>query len=72
MFSDNDKASIIKLLNMVATKATFTVNVNEMLEFTRLLRWAQVDLVPKIDSHIVEIVKYTPKEETEAQPPQGE
>jgi len=72
MFSDNDKANIIKLLNMVAMKATFTVSVNEMLEFTKLLRWAQVDLVPKIESHIVEIVKYTSKEEMEAQPPKGE
>ena len=69
MFSDNDKTNLIKLLNMVATKAAFTVNVNEMLEFNRLLRFAQVELIPKIDSHIVEIVKYSSKEELEAQPP---
>ena len=55
MFTDKDKENLIRLLNLVAQKASFTVEVKEMIEFVKLLNWAQVDLLPKIESKTFEV-----------------
>lgn len=56
-FSDKDTEKLVSLLNFVATHAEFNgLNVQKVLEFTRLLNWAQTDLLPKIEAHKFEIL----------------
>jgi len=54
-FTEQDKNKTIAFLNHIAKHATLTQNVNESIEFFRLLSFMQQDLIPKIDRHILEI-----------------
>lgn len=56
-FTEKDKEKFVELLNFVAQHAEFNgLDIRKMLQFTKLLNWAQVDLLPKIDSHVFEIL----------------
>lgn len=56
-FSDQDSEKLVSLLNFVANHAEFNrLNIKKMLEFTKLLNWAQVELLPKINAHKFEIL----------------
>lgn len=56
-FTAKDVEKLVELLNFVATKAEFSkLDVKAILQFTRLLNWAQTDLLPKIESHKLEVI----------------
>jgi hypothetical protein len=56
-FTSKDSEKLVELLNFVATKAEFSkLDVKAVLQFTRLLNWAQTDLLPKIEAHKFEVV----------------
>lgn len=56
-FTDKDTEKFVALLNFIATHAEFhKLTVQKCLEFTRLLNWAQTDLLPKIDAHKFEVL----------------
>lgn len=62
-FTDKDTEKFVSLLNFVATHAEFNkLNVERILGFTRLLNWAQTDLLPKLEAHKFEIVSVTQTE----------
>lgn len=56
-FSENDKINIIKLLNIVAKHASFNMNTQEIIEYHKLLNYAQMELLPKVEAHILEVKK---------------
>lgn len=51
-WKSGDAEQLVKLLNFVAQKAKFEVSVGEIIEFYRLLNWAQMDLKPKIEKSV--------------------
>jgi hypothetical protein len=60
-FSQGDSEKVVQLLNIVATKAEFNgLDVKQIIAFTKLLNWAQTELLPKIDANIFEVVSVTP------------
>lgn len=54
-FTEDDKNKLIDLLNMVATKASFTVDTKEAIEYVKLLGHVQKVILPKINEHILEL-----------------
>lgn len=54
-FNEQDKSKVIKYLNMVAKKAEFSLDTNEIIEYYKLLNYMQVELLPKIEANIFEI-----------------
>jgi len=64
-FKDSDKEDVVKFLNLVASKAQFSLNTQEVIEYFRLLSFMQKELLPKIDSHIMEITKIIEPENKE-------
>lgn len=67
-FTEDDKKKFIDLLNFVAKSAEFNgLNVQSVLEFTKLLSHAQQVILPKINDHILEI-KRVVEAPQEAQP----
>lgn len=55
-FTSRDVENLVQLLNFVATNAKFSnLDVKSILQFTRLLNWAQTDLLPKIETHKFEV-----------------
>ena len=58
----HDAQQLIKLLNILAQKAVFTLGVKDMTDFVKLLNWAHSELLPKLET--LEIVSVTvPKKE---------
>ena len=59
-FTSKDVERMVELLNFVATHGKFDgLSVKTVLQFTRLLNWAQTDLLPKIETHKFEVVSVT-------------
>jgi len=56
-FKEDDKKKIIEFLNIVADKSVFTLNTNEVIKYYGLLSYMQKDLLPKINDHILEVIK---------------
>lgn len=54
-FKERDKENLIDLLNFLGEKARFDLNTKEVIKFFGLLAWAQKELVPKVDQHILEV-----------------
>lgn len=54
-WSDKDKEKIVELLNFIAVKAKFEMDVKECIKFYGLLNWAQQELIRKIDMSILEV-----------------
>lgn len=56
-FTDKDSEKLVELLNFVANHAEFNrLDVKKVLSFTKLLSWAQTDLLPRIDAHKFEVL----------------
>lgn len=54
-FIEEDKQKVIDFLNMIAKKAKFEFNTQEVIEYFKLLSHMQQKILPKIDSNILEI-----------------
>lgn len=68
-FKEKDLENLTKLLNFIAEKAEFKVNVKETISFYGLMAWAQQELMKKIKDNILEIKKvHEPVEEPVEQP----
>ena len=66
-FTEQDKDNLIKFVNFVGNKATFNqLNTIEILEYFGLLSFIQKSLIPKIDSHILELQSITEEKEHNA------
>lgn len=55
-FSKADVEKLTHFLNFVANKAKFELSVKEVIEFFKLLHWAQNDLHKKLEGSIAEVV----------------
>jgi hypothetical protein len=64
-FSSEDKQKVIEYLNIIAKKAVFTLNTQEVIEYFKLISFMQQVLIPKIDNNILEVSRVfeAPKEE---------
>ena len=59
-FKDKDIQTIVDFLNFVATKAAFSnITLEDNIKLFRMLNYLQVELLPKIDRHLVEDIKIT-------------
>lgn len=56
-FNEDDKEKVINFLNMVAQKAEFKLSTQEVIEYFKLLAHMQQIIIPKINDHILEVVK---------------
>ncbi len=66
-FTDKDISNAVEYLNFVATHAEFNkLSVKSLLSFTKLLHWAQTELLPKMEAHKFQIKSFTPAPEPEA------
>lgn len=54
-FKDEDKKKVIDFLNLVATKAQFTMSTAEIIQYFKLLSYMQQELLPKIDANVLEV-----------------
>lgn len=55
-FNEKDTEKLVSLLNFIATNAEFNrLKVQDILAFTKLLNWCQVELLPKIEANIFEV-----------------
>jgi len=62
-FKDEDKEKVIEFLNLIAKKAKFEMNTQEVIAYFKLLSHIQSVILPKIDSNILEVVKVHETEE---------
>ena len=64
-FTEEDKKNVVDFLNLVAKKAKFKVDTNEIINYFKLLSFMQQTLLPKINDHIFQIERVVepPKEE---------
>jgi hypothetical protein len=56
-FNEDDKKKVIEFLNFTAKHAKFEVNTQEIIEYFKLLSYAQQTLIPKIDANVFQITK---------------
>ena len=55
-FNEKDKEQLIEFLNFIANKAEFNkLSTNEIIKYFRLLNFMQTQMLPKVDSNIMEI-----------------
>ena len=66
-FSEEDKKKVIEFLNIIAEKATFSLDTAGVIKYYGLLSYFQKELIPKIDSNILEIVQLI-EEKKESRP----
>ena len=74
-FNDDDKQKVVKFLNMVASNARFDLDTAEIIEYFKLLSFMQQNLLPKINSHCLEVLKVVdpePAVESDPAPSEGE
>lgn len=64
-FNEDDKKKVIQYLNLIAKKARFNMDTQELIDYYKLLNYMQVELLPKIDANIFEVksIKEDNKEE---------
>lgn len=55
-FNKEDSLKAVKFLNFIAKKAKFNLDTQEVIDYYKLLSWAQTELVPKIDANILEVI----------------
>jgi len=64
-FNEKDKEKVIEFLNIVAQKAKFEMNTQEIIKYFSLLSHMQKEILPKINDNILEIKRVIePKEES--------
>jgi len=57
-FTEDDKKKLVDFLNAVANKASFKdMNVQDIINFFKLLSHMQTVLLPKIDANILEVLR---------------
>lgn len=56
-FTEEDLAKAKKLVLIAAQEASYSGKLNEMAALINLVNWAQKELVPKIESNILEVKK---------------
>lgn len=56
-FTEDDKKKVIDFLNCVGKNAKFEMGVPDIIEFFKLLSFMQQSLLPKIDAHILEVIR---------------
>jgi len=57
-FTEDDKIKTIEFLNFIAKRAKFdSMSTQDIIEYFRLLSFMQQVLVPKVNSHILEITR---------------
>lgn len=64
-FNEEDKKRIIEFLNMIASKANFNLNTQEVIKYYGLLNYMQGTLIPKVEQNILEIIEVTEEENEE-------
>ena len=67
-FSDKDSENLVRFLNFVADKAKFELKVKEVIEFYKLLAWAQTELKQKLEANIMGEYKLHEPEPKPAKP----
>lgn len=55
-FKEKDSENLAMLLNFIAEKAKFQVDVKDTIKFYGLLVWAQTELSKKIKDNILEVL----------------
>ena len=60
-FNEKDAEKLVGLLNFIAKNAKFKdLDVSQVIEFFRLLNWAQTDLLPKVEANIFQVENIKP------------
>ena len=54
-FKEKDSENLVKLLNFIAKKGKFELEIKEVIELYGLMAWAQQELKSKIDNNILEV-----------------
>lgn len=67
-FKEKDSENIVKLLNFISDKARFNLDVKETITLYGLMAWAQQDLKPKIDAHVMEVKRVVENPEPKPEP----
>ena len=62
-FNQEDKEQLVEFLNMVAKKANFNLNTQEIIAYFKLLSFMQTKLIPKLDANILEVIQVIESEE---------
>jgi len=66
-FTDDDKAKVVKFLNLVAKHAKFEVDTSELIDYFKSLSYMQQVLLHKIDTNILEVKRVIESQEAEAE-----
>jgi hypothetical protein len=61
--NEEDKKKVIEFLNFVAKKAKYEVDTQEIISYFKLLSYMQQELLPKIESNILEVKEVIEPEE---------
>ena len=64
-FTEEDKDKLVEFLNVVAKKAEFKMNTQDVIQYFKLLSFMQQTLLPKVDSHILEVKQVVEAPESE-------
>jgi hypothetical protein len=65
-FTEKDKEKFVEFLNFVAKHAEFKLNTGELISYYGALSHMQQVMLPKIDSHILEIKKIVEADKNES------
>jgi len=54
-FSDEDVRKLNQLMSVLIAKAQFTLALNDFVDVFNQVEWVKKDLIPRINSHILEV-----------------
>lgn len=54
-FKEEDQAKVVEFLNVIAAKAQFQMNTQELIKYFHLLSHMQKVILPKIQNHVLEV-----------------
>jgi len=63
-FTQEDKENVVEFLNIVAKNAKFNMDTQEIIKYYKLLSHMQLEILPKIESNILEILAVREAEES--------
>lgn len=64
-FTKDDKEKFVEFLNMVAKKAKFELNTEEVIKYFKLLSHMQQVMLKKVDANILEVLEVVEPEDSE-------
>jgi hypothetical protein len=64
-FTEEDKQKFVDFLNSVAKNAKFEFKTDELISYFKLLAYMQSQILPKIDSNILEVKRVVENKEPE-------